>query len=148
MGLPAINITFTAAQEAAIDAALTALETNCPFRVNIAASAKDGEQSLDVKRYPFVQNAILNTAPANPTLQPPFLSVADAGNDLNLYNQFTPKIERLKAILESYMDTQWLAGVEAYFYFRKFYAMLQEAVEANVPGADSLLADAKRLYEN
>lgn len=147
MALPAINIIFTPAQQAAIDAALDALETNAPFRVNIPADDKNDEQAMNVKRYPFTKNVIENYAPANPTLQPGFMPIGDAKNDMTLYDQFTPKINRLASILESYIDTQWLAGTEGYAYFREFYAIVERAKNNNVPGADAIYNDLKRLYE-
>lgn len=147
MALPVINITFTPVQLTAIDAALDALESNAPFRVNIPADDKNDEQAMNVTRYPFVKNVIENYAPANPTLQPGFLPLPDAKNDLNLYDQFTPRVNRLASILESYIDTQWLAGTEGYNYFREFYAIVERAKNNNVPGADAIYNDLKRLYE-
>lgn len=147
MALPAINTIFTPAQLAAMDAALDALETNCPFRVNIPAGEKNDEQAMNVKRYPFTKNVIENYAPANPAMQPGFIPIADASNDMVLYDQFTPRINRLQSILESYLDTQWLAGTEGYGYFREFYAIVERAKNNNVPGADAIYNDLKRLYE-
>lgn len=147
MALPAINITFTLAQVAAITAALDALETNCPFRVNIPAGEKPDEQAMNTKRYPYTRDVILHYAPANLKLQPPFLPLADAANDFTLYDQFTPLINRITSILESYIDTQWLGGVEAYLYFREFFAVVERAKNNNVPGADAIYNDLKRLYE-
>lgn len=148
MALPAINITFTPAQLAAIDAAITALETNCPFRVNIPADDKNEEQAMNVKRYPFTKNVIVNYAPANTGLQPGFLPLTEAERDFTLFDQFTPFINRITAVLESYVDTQWLAGAEAYAYFREFYAVVERAKNNNVPGADAIYNDLKRLYED
>ncbi|HLG35657.1 MAG TPA: hypothetical protein VI757_12315 [Bacteroidia bacterium] len=84
MALPVINITFTPLQLAAIDAALDALETNCPFRVNVPAGEKDEEQAMNVRRYPYVKNVIENIAPANANMQPPFMALPDAVNDQTL----------------------------------------------------------------
>ena len=148
MSLPAINITFTALQLTEIDTALDKLETNCPFRLNIPAGEKDEEHAMNVKRYPYVKNVIENIAPANANMQPPFMALPDAVNDQTLYDQFSPRISRLKSILESYVDTQWLTGVEAYLYFRKFYAIVEEAKTANVPGADAIYNELKTLYED
>lgn len=148
MALPVLNITFTALQLTAIDAALTALETSCPFRVNVPAGEKNEDQAMSVKRYPFVQNTINNHAPANANMQPPFILLADARNDLTLFDQFTPRISRLNSIVESYIDTQWVAGTEAYNYFRKFYAIVEQAKTDNVPGADAVYQDLKRLFED
>jgi hypothetical protein len=148
MALPALNITFTAAQIAAMDAALTALETNCPFRVNIPADDKKDEQAMNVKRYPFVKTVIENYAPANVNMQPPFIPLADGQNDLKLYEQFIPILNRLNGILESFLDTQWLAGTEAYGnYFLEFYSVVERAKNNNVPGADAIWNDLKRLFE-
>jgi len=148
MPLPVINITFTPLQLSAIDSALDAMETNCPFRVNIPAGEKDEEQAMSARRYPYVKNVIENIAPAHANMQPPFMALADAVTDKTLYDQFTPRISRMASILESYVDTQWLAGVEAYMYFRKFYAIVEEAKTANVPGADSIYNELKTLYED
>ena len=147
MALPILNIIFTPAQLAAIDAALDALELNAPFRVNVPATEKNEEQAMNVKRYPYVQNTINNHAPANANMQPPFIPLADARNDLTLFDQFTPRINRLNSIQESYVDTQWVAGTEAYNYFRKFYAIVEQAKTDNVPGADAIYQDLKRLFE-
>jgi hypothetical protein len=53
----------------------------------------------------------------------------------------------MASILESYVDTQWLAGVEAYAYHREFFAVVERAKQNNVPGADAIFNDLKRLYE-
>jgi hypothetical protein len=90
---------------------------------------------------------IQNFAPANPAMQPGFMPLPDAGKDLQLYDQFTPRINRLLSVLESYQDTQWLAGVEAYRYFRKFYGIVEIAKTENVPGADAIYNELKTLYE-
>jgi hypothetical protein len=148
MALPVMNIVFTTAQLTAIDGALDALETNAPFRVNVPSNDKNDEQAMNVKRYPFVKNVIENYAPANPSLQPGFLPLADATNDLILYDQFTPRINRLASILESYIDTQWLGGSEGFTYFREFYAIVERAKNNNVPGADAIYNDLKRLYQD
>lgn len=142
-----INIIFTVAELAAIDGALDALETNCPFRVNIPAGEKDEEQAMDNKRYPFVKNVIENYAPANAALQPGYMPLGDAARDLQLYDQFTPRVNRMMSIFESYVDTQWLAGVEAYKYFRTFYGLVETAKANNFPGADAIYNDLKQLYE-
>ena len=147
MALPAINIIFTPLQLTAINAALDALEANCPFRVNIPAGDKTEEQALNTRRYPYTQNTIENYAPANAPLQPNFLPLADAVRDFQLYDQFNPLINRLTSILESYADTQWLAGVEAYNYFREFFAVVERAKNNNVPGSDAIYNDLKRLFE-
>ena len=147
MALPAINITFTPLQITAINAALDALEANFPFRVNIPAADKSGEQALDTRRYPYTRDVIQNYAPANVRLQPNFMPLAEAVNDFTLYDQFTPLINRLASILESYTDTQWLGGVEAYTYFREFFAVVERAKNQNVPGSDVIYNDLKRLYE-
>lgn len=148
MSLPAINIIFTPLQLTAISAALDALEANCPFRVNIPAAEKREENALDTRRYPYTQNVIENYASANPTLQPPFVSLADAQRDFQLYDQFSPLLNRLASILEAYTDTQWLAGVEAYNYHREFFAIVERAKNNNVPGSDAIYNDLKRLYED
>lgn len=147
MALPAINITFTPAQLAAINTALNDLETNCPFRVNIPAGDKSDEQAMNVKRYPYTKDVIDNIAPANAILQPTFISLSDARTDLGLFDQFTPLIGRLTSILESYIDTQWLAGTEGYAYFREFFAVVERAKNNNVPGADAIYQNLKRLFE-
>ena len=148
MALPAINITLSPAQLTAINAALDALEANCPFRVNIPAGDKNEEQALDTKRYPFTRDVIQNYAPANAKLQPNFLPLIEADNDLKLYDQFIPLVNRIASVLESYTDTQWLAGVEAYTYFREFFAVVERAKNQNVPGSDAIYNDLKRLYED
>jgi hypothetical protein len=147
MSLPAINITLSGAQLAAINAALDILESNCPFRVNIPALEKRRGQGLSVKRYPYVKNVIENYAPANPAMQPGFMTLADAKNDFDLYNQFTPLLLRLASIVESYSDTQWLAGKEVYAYYREFFAQAERAKNNNAPGADSIYLDLKSIFE-
>ncbi|MEP7170020.1 MAG: hypothetical protein ABI855_11670 [Bacteroidota bacterium] len=148
MALPNLNIILTPAQLAALDAALSDLETNVSFRVNIPADDKNDEQAMNVIRYPYVQKVVETYAPSRPDLMPGFLRLVDGQNDFTLYNQLASRIARIQGILESYIDTQWLAGTEAYnLFFRPFYNQVDLARKNNVPGTDAIWNDLKGLYE-
>ena len=143
-----LNITLTAPQLAAINAAIDALLSNVPFAVNLTKDERTSLPNIGDERLPFVEKVIDNYAPANPTLVSGFAgSKAEALTDLTLYRQFENPIERLMSVLEIYKDTQQLAGSEAYKFSRVFYDTAQIAAENNVPGANAIVDDLGTLFE-
>ena len=63
-----LNITLTAPQLAAINAAIDALLSNVPFGVNLTKDERTSLPNIGDERLPFVEKVIDNYAPANPTL--------------------------------------------------------------------------------
>lgn len=142
-----LNITLTAAQVTAITTAITSLQTNLPFGLNLSAEEKVKLQNIKDKRYPYAQRTITMHAPGNPRLQPAYMTLSDATTDFTLYNQLNSIVLALQGILEMYTDTQAVAGHESYEYLKEFYNSAKRAKEQNVPGADAVYQDLKTLFE-
>lgn len=145
-----INITLTAAQVTAIQAAINALKNpaNLPVQFNLTKEERGSLQNINNMRYPYVQRAIKNHGPNNANLVSGFAGTqAEAANDLVFYDQVEPFIGQLLQVLEIYQDTQQVAGSEAYTWTRVLYNTAQDAAANLVPGADAVVDDLAPLFE-
>lgn len=143
-----LNITLTAPEEAAIQGAIDALKTNLPFGINLTKQERVELSNLQDERLSFVTKIIEDYAPANPGLVSGFAgTLAEAQTDFTLYNQLRNFIGQMKSVVEMYEDTQQVAGSEDYTFSREFYASAQRGAENNVPGADAIVDDLGRLFE-
>ncbi len=143
-----VNTTLTLPQETAIQAAIDSLITNLVVKINLTKQERVQLSNIDNQRYAYVKRAIQNHATANPTLVSGFAgTLAEANNDLNLYDQLQKYITQILKVLEMYQDLQQVAGSEAYTWFREFYSSAQKAADNNVAGADAVVDDLKPLFE-
>lgn len=149
-----INFIFTAAQIAAIQAALNVLKSpvNMPVQFNLTKEERTSVPNISNDRYPYVQRTIKNHAPNNPVLTAGAVglgagTLAEADNDLTFYDQMEPFILQIMQILEIYRDTQQVGGGEAYKWMRIFYKYSQQAAANNVPGSDAVVDDLKTLFD-
>ncbi|MBI4930884.1 MAG: hypothetical protein HY841_08995 [Bacteroidetes bacterium] len=144
-----INITLTAAQVTAIQAAITALKNpaNMPVQFNLTKEERTSLQNINNTRYPYVQRAIKNHGPANPGLVSGFAGTqAEASNDLTFFDQMEPFIGQLLQVLEIFKDTQQVAGSEAYVWTRALYNTANDASVNQVPGSDAVVDDLAPLF--
>ena len=145
-----INITLTAAQLTAIQAAITALRApaNMPAQFNLTKEERKTLPNISDQRYPYVQRAIKNHGPANANLVTGFAgTLTEADNDLTFYDQVENIIGQLKQIVEIYEDTQQVAGSEAYAWTRALYNIAKEAAANQVPGSDAVVDDLGTMFE-
>ena len=145
-----INITLTAAQVTAIQAAITALKdtANMPVQFNLTKDERKTLPNINNTRYPYVQRAIKNHGPNNANLVSGFAGTqAEAANDLTFYDQVESFIGQLLQVLEIYQDTQQVAGSEAYTWTRALYNTSKDAAANQVPGADAVADDLAPMFE-
>ena len=140
---------IAAPEKAAIINALnTALNTlNAIKIVQLTAKERKTVQTASEKRMPYIEHAINTLAPQFPNLQPGFLSIADARNDLETAATLREINVLIKEISDRYTDFSLASEHFAYQYMRKFYAMAKEAQPINTPGADTVLSELGPLFE-
>ncbi|MBI4946653.1 MAG: hypothetical protein HY840_09655 [Bacteroidetes bacterium] len=149
-----INITLTAAQVTALQAAITALKNpaNMPLQFNLTKAERTSLPNINNTRYPYVQRAIKNHGPNNAVLATGVAglgvgTLAEAASDLTFYDQMENLTGQLAQILEIYKDTQQVAGSEAYIWTRQLYDYSKQAADNQVPGADAVVDDLSPMFE-
>lgn len=94
-----INITLSAVQFAALQAAISALRNpaNMPVQFNLTKDERTSLANINNNRYPYVMRAIKNHGPNNPNLVSGFAGTqAEATSDLTFYDQIENFIGQLK----------------------------------------------------
>ncbi|MBI4946654.1 MAG: hypothetical protein HY840_09660 [Bacteroidetes bacterium] len=143
-----INITLTPDEMSTIAAAIDTIINTLPVKYNLTKSERTSLANINSERYPYVQRAIENHGPANPTLVSGYAGTqAEATNDLVFYDQMKAHLLRLRQALEIYEDTQQVAGSEAYTWTRMLYNSAKDAAANQVPGADAVVDDLATLFE-
>lgn len=104
-----LNVTATAVQVTAVKAAFQTILTNLPFLVGLTADERKSLNAIDVSNKAFTTDAI-NAGVNNPTLIPPYLSVANMKNDLTLFTQLDEISSLANQLCENIEDTKMLAG--------------------------------------
>ena len=144
-----IDVVLSGPELTTIQNSITALLETLPVSFNLTKEERVELQNISNERYPYVQRAIENHAPANPILVTGIAgTLAEAENDLAFYDQMENFIGQLKQVIEVYEDTQQVAGSEAYVWLREFYAASQRAAENQVPGSDAVVDDLATLFED
>ncbi|MBI4947923.1 MAG: hypothetical protein HY840_16150 [Bacteroidetes bacterium] len=142
-----INITLTPAEMSSIAAAIDTIINTLPVKYNLTKSERTSLSNINNERYPYVQRAIENHGPANPTLVSGYAGTqAEATNDLVFYDQMKAHLLRLRQAVEIYEDTQQVAGSEAYTWTRMLYNSAKDAAANQVPGADTVADDLATLF--
>ena len=149
MPINKIDIVFTDDQTAAINGAITAINSNFPFAQNLTEAEKDANQTIDSVRLPYVMRTVEIHAPTNPTFVSGFNgTLLNAQNDWTLYNQLEAFKQNLLMLINKMTETQDVAGAELYKFMLDVYDMAIKADNANVPGAKAVVDDLKKLFEN
>jgi len=144
-----INITFTPAQMANIEAAIVTILNNLPVKFNLTKDERSSIQNIADERYPYAKRGIEIHGPNNPTLVTGFAGTqAEATSDLTFFDQSQIVKLKLAKVMEIVTDTQQVAGGEAYTWLRNLYETAQMAAKNQVPGADSVVDDLSPLFEN
>ena len=115
--------------------------------VQLTAEERKAAQSVSETRLPYTQNAISNLAPTFPNLQPGFLPLTDAQNDLQASTQLRDLAALRNEVNDRMVDFAMASEHFAYQYMRKFYKTAQEAQSVNTPGADTVVEALSPLFE-
>jgi hypothetical protein len=144
-----MGVSFTAAEKAIITSGIQqAISTIVAKKVvQLTANERQGAQSVAETRQPYVHKAIDNLAPTHTALQPGFLSLATATNDLQTSEDMNEVYLLAKELVDRVLDMGLAAEHHAYLYTRKFYANAKEAQDTNTPGADTVVSELAPLFE-
>jgi hypothetical protein len=142
-----INTTATVAQITSVKIAIQTINTNLPFLIGLTIGERIALPTINVNNKAFTEDAI-NVMVNNPALVPTYLSVPNMQTDLTLFSQLDELIIIVKQLLERLVDTQLLAGSEAYVAALASYKAVGSAADAGVPGADSLYDQLKARFTN
>jgi hypothetical protein len=139
-----LNITLIATEEAAIQSAITTIDTSL---TNVVQGLTDDERasffSLNENNKVFVDEA-LHEATVNGALLPSAVNVTALGNDITLYNQLDGIESQLEGVLRKVRDSKRVAAHEAYAMALTIYTMYRSLAAVGVPGAQQ---SADRLGE-
>ncbi|RZK10928.1 MAG: hypothetical protein EOO46_08770 [Flavobacterium sp.] len=140
-----ISVTATPAQITAVKTALQTLNTNLPFLIGLKIEERSSLLGIDVGNKAFVEDAI-SAAANNPDILPKYVVVKDMQSDLALFSQLDELVPLFKQFLEKLMDTQLLAGSEAYMSALMLYRLYISAAETGIAGADTIVAQLKPRF--
>ena len=115
--------------------------------VQLTATERQAAQSASEKRFPYIQNAIKNLAPAFPNLQPNFLKLSDAEIDYDTSFQLRSLVGLRNEVSDRMIDFSMASEHFAYQYMRELYDQAKRAQAINTPGADTIVEALAPLFE-
>lgn len=140
-----ISVIATQAQLEDVKAGIQAIGNSLPFLVGLKTEERSSLLSIDVNNKAFTEDAI-NAGLVNQEMLPAYVSVKDMQLDLGLFMQLDVIIPMVKQLLEKLIDTQMLAGSEAYMSALMLYRLFKSAAGAGVPGADAIVAQLELRF--
>jgi len=133
-----VNITLTETQIAAVDAALTTLETELSGLVALSQADKRRMQRMGVKSESFSRQA-LQVISQNPQMIPANVPVTEALADLRLLDQLRPILTRMTRLCERGNDTDAALGNDIMTVALQAYGLLK--LTGRTEGMESLRRD-------
>ncbi|MEO5915089.1 MAG: hypothetical protein ABIS50_12715 [Luteolibacter sp.] len=140
-----IDATITDAQRTAVFAAITDIETNLSFLVNLTNSERQALPKMGSATQSFVSKA-LEIATNNPQFVPPYADVAGMKKDYDLAVRLQGIEMQLASLHEKVSDTNLAAGSEAYVTGLTLYNSIKAAAKVNVPGAKALATELAERF--
>ncbi|NJK59693.1 MAG: hypothetical protein HC918_04785 [Oscillatoriales cyanobacterium SM2_1_8] len=138
-----LSAELTAADLAAIRAALATIQEKLPFLIDLTPEESKTLARMGDKSRAFVAKA-LEVAESNPEILPGFFEVSEMRQDLTLYEALYPVAMQLAQLSELVNDTIALAGSEALTSARLVYKF---AKASNVgAGLEPLIADMGKRF--
>ena len=119
-----VNLTLTDTQIAAVDAALTTLETELAGLVALSETDKRRMRKMGVKSESFSRQT-LQVISQNPQMIPANVPVNDALADLKLLDQLRPVLTRMSRLCERGNDTDAALGSDIMAVALKAYGLLK-----------------------
>lgn len=140
-----IDATVTDTQRAAVFAAITQVETNLDFLINLTPQERQALPKMGSATQSFVSKA-LEIAGNNPQFVPPYVDVPAMQKDYDLAMRLQGIEMQLASLLEKVSDTNLAAGSEAYVTGLTIYNSIKAAAKVNVPGAKALAAELAERF--
>lgn len=145
--MPYTNIdnTITDAQRTAVFSAISQVETNLNFLINLTNQERQALPKMGSSTQSFVSKA-LEIATNNPQFVPPYVNVAAMKKDYDLAVRLQGIEMQLASLCEKVSDTNLAAGSEAYITGLTLYNSIKAAAKVNVPGAKALAAELAERF--
>jgi hypothetical protein len=121
-----------------LDALLAFLLTITPEERRALAKLGDGAVSFMDKSSDYARDL--------PALVPNYVNMDEMRRDLALYKQLTEIERRHARLMQRIADTMDIAGAEAYFEARSFYAAVKQAAKTGVAGAQLAYDDMSKQF--
>lgn len=140
-----IDAAITDAQRTAVFTAITQIETNIAFLINLTPQERQALPKMGSATQSFVSKA-LEIAGNNPQFVPPYVDVPAMQKDYDLAMRLQGIEMQLASLLEKVSDTNLAAGSEAYVTGLTIYNSIKAAAKVNVPGAKALAAELAERF--
>ena len=119
-----VTLNLTDAQIAAVNAALTELETQLAGLISLSASAKRSVKKMGQKSEAFCRQT-LRVMAENPQIVPPNVPLADAQADLAALDALRPFMVRLSRLTNRASDTETALGSDVMDLALRGYSLLK-----------------------
>ena len=133
-----IDATVTDAQKTAVLGAITTIEDNLEFLVNLTPQERQTLPKMGNATQSFVSKA-REIASNNPQFVPAYVDLAAMQRDYDLAARLQGIEMQLASLLEKVSDTNLAAGSEAFVTALTLYNSIKAAAKVNVPGANALV---------
>ncbi len=140
-----IDAAITDTQRTAVFTAITQIETNLDFLINLTAQERQALPKMGSATQSFVSKA-LEIAANNPQFVPPYVNVPAMQKDYDLALRLQGIEMQLASLHEKVSDTNLAAGSEAYVTGLTVYNSIKAAAKVNVPGAKALAAELAERF--
>jgi hypothetical protein len=141
-----INATVTDTQRTNVFNAITNIELNLPFLIDLTAQERKSLPKMGSATQSFVSKA-LEIARNNPQFIPPYADVQAMQKDYELAVRLQGIEMQLASLHEKVSDTNLATGSEAYVTGLTIYNSLKSAAKVNIPGAKALATELAERFE-
>ena len=125
--------------------AFTTIYVALPFLVGLKPEERQAIPKINGANRHFTEDAIVAVR-NNGNLLPAYLTDVEMGKDLNLYQQLDQLVPLALQLTEKLVDTQMLAGSEAYISALTAYRLFEAAANAGLPGTDTIYDQLKERF--
>lgn len=140
-----INTTVAAATLTDIKTKLADINTVLPFLIGLTPDERKTLPRINEANKIFVEDAI-NAIKNNTEVLPAYIKLQDVTNDLELFNQLDELIQITNQLLQKLVDTQALAGSEAYVNSLVAYRLFEGASRAGLAGTQAIYDALKQRF--
>lgn len=116
-----------------------------PFLIGLSADERQMLPKMRQKSSYFVSDA-LTSAEQNPQLVPPYVDLAEARRDLELFQQLSRILTPIQQLFEAVDHTTLAVGSEAYTSMLTYYNSAKRAAKDGVPGADAVFQSLRARF--
>lgn len=140
-----LSLTLGNEKRSKINDLLTQLNTELDFAIGLTSEERQTLPKMNDGNQPFVEDA-LNGAQQNLDIFPAYVKLGELQKDYDLFMELGPLVMRLLQLGEKLLDTQILAGSEAYVTALMIYRLADSAAKAGLPGADALYQQLRKRF--